>query len=943
MRFKFSMLALAALALAGCGGKTDDPLPPAPDTATEDLGAPGDDADTVAPPEDNGAPDNGVEDTTVEPDACTPQCDGKVCGDDGCGGSCGTCDAGKNCTAAGQCTACVPKCDGKSCGENGCGGTCGTCPEGQTCGDDGKCTGGDATCTNVPDAELLVKIIGPQQSQNGHRHAAVVNGTTPIGGIVYGNPDTLTWKASGPDGDTEGEISLADKPFWKTAGITLVQGDPTTITVTATKGDKTAKDVLILTYNPGFLFDADPTVSPDMAWVNEGTKLVINVPMTLYKFDTGKPVQAFQCDEFGKVATTSPLATLVDNGDLSKCDEIQKDGVYSACVSSFKCTSAQDVWIKVGATVSTADSSYTAWSAPVRIECAEHITVADCNADFAVHKDARDQWEAAHPETDAKVARDAAITWLKQQDRVEDAGPSSGDGYGVWVKYKSGILGALSLAPEGFRGGPGATAMAALSGLETEQTFLNTATINSKRALVLAPYAAEFTMTGSDEADNISSLLQGSTCPTFSVDGPLKNAKADLSEFRSQYQYGVIAVTTHGDAYFAGLAAEASAEYDWDHRGAQEVMWTGEAVACNQLTTNSGTCSNDGGCPPGTECVITGAQGTQLAGVCADRTQMDLRRGRVIMGEKNWGVAAPFVSRYAKRPFPHSFVYLGGCRTLYNGTLSAEYFASGASAVAGYGGYVHSEFAAKAGAQLFSEMVENKELTGGALFNTDIEDPQTPNACMRLFGATNLDIMNADILNPSFETSDLTGWTKDGDGRVISQLGISIPVHGKFMGVISTGLGFTVQTGEISQNFCIPGDKSEMQFYWKFFSEEFKEWCGSQFQDTFQATLTKSDMSGQITLVNAKVDDLCYYTDGSCPPCPDPGIGNCGCGGQYVGLIAADVSFDQGGVYNIQWQLAKKDITGLAGQGPVELKFFATDQGDSIYDTVILIDALVFK
>ena len=35
--------------------------------------------------------------TIAEP--CTPACDGKTCGDDGCGGSCGTCDAGSTCTA----------------------------------------------------------------------------------------------------------------------------------------------------------------------------------------------------------------------------------------------------------------------------------------------------------------------------------------------------------------------------------------------------------------------------------------------------------------------------------------------------------------------------------------------------------------------------------------------------------------------------------------------------------------------------------------------------------------------------------------------------------------------------------------------------------------------------------------------------------------------------
>lgn len=62
---------------------------------------------------------------------CAPDCTGKVCGDNGCGGSCGSCQPGWVC----QNTACVcqPACGGKQCGDDGCGGSCGSCPQGQTC------------------------------------------------------------------------------------------------------------------------------------------------------------------------------------------------------------------------------------------------------------------------------------------------------------------------------------------------------------------------------------------------------------------------------------------------------------------------------------------------------------------------------------------------------------------------------------------------------------------------------------------------------------------------------------------------------------------------------------------------------------------------------------------------------------------------------------------
>lgn len=96
---------------------------------------------------------------------CTPDCVGRQCGDDGCGGSCGDCDGSLDCSDAGSCV-CVPDCAGRECGDDGCGGSCGACrgklvcntragqcasnciPDctGRQCGDDG-CGGTCGTCS----------------------------------------------------------------------------------------------------------------------------------------------------------------------------------------------------------------------------------------------------------------------------------------------------------------------------------------------------------------------------------------------------------------------------------------------------------------------------------------------------------------------------------------------------------------------------------------------------------------------------------------------------------------------------------------------------------------------------------------------------------------------------------------------------------------------------
>ena len=68
---------------------------------------------------------------------CVPACVDKECGDDGCGGTCGTCTGDKSCTDAGSCE---PECGNGLCKsfEN-----CKSCPEdcGECCGN-GTCDGG---------------------------------------------------------------------------------------------------------------------------------------------------------------------------------------------------------------------------------------------------------------------------------------------------------------------------------------------------------------------------------------------------------------------------------------------------------------------------------------------------------------------------------------------------------------------------------------------------------------------------------------------------------------------------------------------------------------------------------------------------------------------------------------------------------------------------------
>jgi len=80
--------------------------------------------------------DMASEDDADTPDICQPNCEGKECGDDGCGGSCGECTEFPNSYCGNVKCLCTIDCFEKECGDDGCGGSCGQCPQGLSCSED---------------------------------------------------------------------------------------------------------------------------------------------------------------------------------------------------------------------------------------------------------------------------------------------------------------------------------------------------------------------------------------------------------------------------------------------------------------------------------------------------------------------------------------------------------------------------------------------------------------------------------------------------------------------------------------------------------------------------------------------------------------------------------------------------------------------------------------
>ena len=193
-------------------------------------------------------------------------------------------------------------------------------------------------------------------------------------------------------------------------------------------------------------------------------------------------------------------------------------------------------------------------------------------------------------------------------------------------------------------------------------------------------------------------------------------------------------------------------------------------------------------------------------------------------------------------------------------------------------------------------------------------------------------------LDLGLEDTGLLGWQLDGDARVVQNLGATLPQDGLNMLQISTGLDLTTEVGVATFGNCLPSGNWTLSFDYKFYSEEFKEWCGANVSDAFVVELFPGVDAPLMDYVGAigfevSVDDLCAPGDYSCGPDE--------CGSQFAGLEISDVGFDKGGVYNTPWISVAVSVSELIPSGePFTLRFKVSDASDSLYDTAVLIDKI---
>jgi hypothetical protein len=684
--------------------------------------------------------------------------------------------------------------------------------------------------------------------------------------------------------------SLVPGDTFDIAGIGLMPGD-TRITVTAMDAaGNTGSDVLDVTYNTnGIVFEGMPTAAPEALLMEDADSLTLRQKILA---NPDIDPATIRVEHMAADDSMTEVGGLADAGDRKFGDDLPGDDVYSGLVGVDGGPAAivAERFRIVARTLSQPD--VVAMSPILVVPRVDLVEPEATKAAITLADNARTMFTGLL--ADGVNPDDALeqVVELATASGAIAAGASEGK-LGAWWVTEDGLLGGmLGYDQTTKRGGAAGSTRPPLAATHAKPHPVANATtgalpvwseVGSRKTLILAPYFADA------EPAGVDGMLTGMQCPQFEVE-TLAGAAADAERFKGLENYGMVLIASHGDTLFGGLGDAYHPEWDWPTTDAQAVVLTG----------------------------------TKLGSINLRRWERDLRMGRMaIFPEGALGVLPSYFTQYSVR-LPQSVVYVGTCRSTANESLSSALLERGAGAVFGFDGYVDSGFAGDVGFELFSSLLAGQTIADAFLPNQ--QDGGTPAAFFTVDGETSLSLATGPIVNRSFEVqsgflASVAGFTVDGDGRIIGNLGLTYPTDGARMALVSTGLGLTKKSGSFSQPVCLPplppgATTITLEYDWNFFSEEFLEYCDSQFQDFFRVSF------GDAELQNVKIMDLCN----------DPG----------VTLTPADVEFDQGGVYMTGWTHQTVDLTSLAGT-TATLTFAAGDVGDSIFDTVILVDNVRLK
>jgi len=599
------------------------------------------------------------------------------------------------------------------------------------------------------------------------------------------------------------------------------------------------------------------------------------------------------------------LGFLYDNGDLTNGDEIIGDNILSAIININK--PAGQLRLKVTAQVIKDNNLISGSSEVLTVTVYSDFSSGELNQLMQVQQDSYTKFNEylAGNATNVENAITQLADWLKTQPGVEavvTAGTSS-----IEIKYTSGVYGGLIFAQEDetgsvvTRGGiiqddPRKTSRAISLKYQTTgsidenkipQRYFKTAdldpnTIGNRNVFIYAPYEAAFNPW--NEGQKVVNVLTSSDF-VFEITY-YKDQQANISVLSNLTEYGLVVLATHGSQ--------------------------GKAFATGEIVDTNSAAYQDN------------YKAMLKAGKLAIWKNMVIKKdGTVSVKADIYAVRFPFITDLAGT-FPNSVILNNSCESTMNSDLENAFTGKGAKTYFGYSKIVSSRFCIENADTLVRRLAKEIKNTGNSYIAAN--DPYSNHhAAFQLKGGAGVHYAD-DLINGDFEFGKIDGWTKSGDGRVISKLGTESPTQPNFMGIISTGLGFTEATGSIFQTFTVRQNQSSLTVKWNFLSEEFLEYIESQYQDYFRIVIRRKDGS-EVVLLSKTIDNLAADFGATKE---DPG---------NLIPVSPGIVFDRGGVYMTGWRTATFDITQFREER-ITLILAAGDVGDSVFDTAIILDEI---
>ncbi|WP_248929563.1 S-layer homology domain-containing protein [Paenibacillus hamazuiensis] len=652
--------------------------------------------------------------------------------------------------------------------------------------------------------------------------------------------------------------------------------------------------------------------SVDSIYAAEESDVIFRVTL-----DGAETVNAsvYKVDDNGNAI--SMITSLYDDGSIAHGDSLKEDGIYSGKATL---NESAEGYIRLRAFTGDVPSS-----AVFKLSVISHFTDEQLAKAESIANDTQaklDQMIGQYG--DSQKAKEETVTWLQTQAEVQSAG-ISGTGGSIWYVLNSGILGGISSAPENTKAlgstEPDAAAVQLMAANAFSLTAKNqtAASVGSKRVAVISPFAGK--LASSTVYDAVYDKFVQSSYPF--VAERIKDSAAGVNFFKGLKNYGVVVLDTHGDTFYDEKVLEALHNkfgIDFPYAGPQAIFLTGEKATTENKKTY----------------------------------ELDLKKGRLAIISGYYAITPSFITRYNDL-MPDTIVFNGSCRSLYNNSMADAFINNGAGTYYGYTDYVKLTYDQAIVQSVFTALLDENKTTEEAFKAAVAANGANDGLAAFAMKGSNIGAKTEGLINGTFENGTWNGWNGNGDVRVISQLGPLKPTEGNYMAIISTGLGFENNDyhgydynsdSYIEQNFIIPAGVATLSFDYNFISEEPKEFVGSIFNDTFKTTVTSSVYINTASVVTSDVYGRTVTSSVY-------GNGFVTIGGESINdstiywtndnKVAIDFYGGDSTTYMTNWKHVKFDVSQFAGKEPIVLRFHVWDQGDSIYDTAVLIDHVVLE